>query len=326
MENVTYGISPEEEMSNIMKDIEKNIKEQEQEENNQQQNIENEELASIARDEDNELASMDSEANTGDTKEDTNEADLFREKYYLEKKRRKTALADRQKLEQENQELKQHLNGTIANNTELYGQNLYNDLERIRNIKRQALLGEDPDLFLEADELHKKTMMKINEFENLAQNRVSKDVDGNTAKDTNNYIEKEEQIQLAKAQEWLNEHPELIEETSEYNPKIQKELSEFIKEYDRKLRQKGRQDEILGDNYFDVLDEFLDSIKVKRPKEGYSTSKVGGVRNNFSASPGGTLKVTLTDFDKNYARNLGISEKEYLKWKIQDIKETRKMG
>jgi len=324
MENAIYGISPEEEISSIMKDIEKNIKEQEEEQKSQQENVIVDEELQLTSDD--EIVDVDSEITADDTKEAVNEADLFKDKYYIEKKKRKTALADRQRLEQENQELKQYLNGTIANNTELYGQSLYNDLERIRNIKKQALLGEDPDLFLEADELHKKTMMKINEFENLAQNRVSKDVDSNTAKDTNNYIEKEERIQLAKAQEWLNEHPELIEETSEYNPKIQKELSEFIKEYDRKLRQKGRQDEILGDNYFDVLDEFLDSIKVKRPKEGYTTSKVGGVRNNFSASPGGTLKVTLTEFDKNYARNLGISEKEYLKWKIEDIKETRKMG
>ena len=102
-----------------------------------------------------------------------NEADLFKEKYYLEKKKRKTALADRQKLEQENQELKQFLNGTIVNNTKLYGQNLHSDLEKIRNIKKQALLGNDPDLFLEADELHKKTMIKINEFENLARNNIT---------------------------------------------------------------------------------------------------------------------------------------------------------
>ena len=324
MENAIYGISPEEEISSIMKDIEKNIKEQEEEQKSQQENVIVDEELQLTSDD--EIVDVDSEITADDTKEAVNEADLFKDKYYIEKKKRKTALADRQRLEQENQELKQYLNGTIANNTELYGQSLYNDLERIRNIKKQALLGEDPDLFLEADELHKKTMMKINEFENLAQNRASKDVDSNTAKDTNNYIEKEEQIQLAKAQEWLNEHPELIEETSEYNPKIQKELSEFIKGYDRSLKQKGREDEILSDNYFDVLDEFLDSIKVKRPKEGYTTSKVGGVRNNFSASPGGTLKVTLTEFDKNYARNLGISEKEYLKWKIEDIKETRKMG
>ena len=324
MENVVHGISPEEEISSIMKDIEKNIKEQEEEQKSQQENLKLDEELKLTSDD--EVADVDSEAAADDTKEAVNEADLFKDKYYIEKKKRKTALADRQRLEQENQELKQYLNGTIANNTELYGQSLYNDLERIRNIKKQALLGEDPDLFLEADELHKKTMMKINEFENLAQNRASKDVDSNTAKDTNNHIEKEERIQLAKAQEWLNEHPELIEETSEYNPKIQKELSEFIKGYDRSLKQKGKEDEILSDNYFDVLDEFLDSIKVKRSKEGYTTSKVGGVRNNFSASPGGTLKVTLTEFDKNYARNLGISEKEYLKWKIEDIKETRKMG
>lgn len=248
-----------------------------------------------------------------------NEADLFKEKYYLEKKKRKTALADRQKLEQENQELKQFLNGTIENNTKLYGQNLYSDLEKIRNIKKQALLGNDPDLFLEADELHKKTMIKINEFENLSSNNIA-----DKTKQEERFTPTETEIdnriteqQLSKAQDWLDDHPELIEGSSDYNPKIQKEVASFIQKLDRDLKKKGRSNEILSDQYLDEIDEFIDSIKIKKPKEGYTTSNVGGVRNNFSNNGSNKVRITLSDFDKQMAKELKMSEEQYLKYQYK---------
>ncbi|NBU53497.1 MAG: hypothetical protein EBS33_03885, partial [Alphaproteobacteria bacterium] len=247
-------------------------------------------------------------------------ADLFKDKYYQEKKKRKTILADRQKLEQENQELRQFLNGTIENNTKLYGQNLYNDLERIRNIKKQALLGEDPDLFLEADELHKKTMMKINEFENLASNSATdntKQEEPPISTEANIDNRMAEQ-QLSKAQEWLDDHPELIEGSSNYNPKIQKEVAAFIQELDKDLRKQGRSNEILSDQYLEEIDEFIDSIKIKKPKDGYTTSNVGGVRNNFSNQGSNKIRITLSDFDKQMARELKMSEEQYLKYQYKN--------
>ena len=252
--------------------------------------------------------------------EPINAADLFKDKYYQEKKKRKTILADRQKLEQENQELRQFLNGTIENNTKLYGQNLYNDLERIRNIKKQALLGDDPDLFLEADELHKKTMMKINEFENLASNTVTDKTkqEEPPISTEGNIDNRMAEQQLSKAQEWLDDHPELIEGSSNYNPKIQKEVAAFIQELDKDLRKQGRGNEILSDQYLEVIDEFIDSVKIKKPKDGYTTSNVGGVRNNFSNQGSNKIRITLSDFDKQMARELKMSEEQYLKYQYKN--------
>jgi len=317
MENINYGISPEEEMSTIMKDIEKNIQNQKLDvESSNQEETDN---ASIIETSDTEEDTKDlrDEAGSAEEEEHINEADLFKEKYHLEKKKRKSALADRQKLEQENYQLKNALDGTINNNAELYKRDLYNDLEKIRNIKKQALLGDDPDLLIEADEIYQKTLLKINEFENIVSDRAAPAVNN---QGTENY---NEQVKLTKAQEWVGEHPELVEGSHKYNPKIQKELGNFIEQFDRELQRNGREDEILSDAYLDVLEEFIDSVKVNRPQDGYTTSKVGGVRNNFSNGTSNTIKVTLTEFDKNYAKNLGISEKEYLKYKIEDIKESR---
>ena len=128
------------------------------------------------------------------------------------------------------------------------------------------------------------------------------------------------------AKEWLNNRPELIEGSKEYNPRIQKALATFIEEFDGELRRQGRAQDILSEDYLDVLDEFVDSIRVEKPKSGYKTSSVGAVRNNFSSNSGGgnTIQVKLESWEKDYAKNLGISERDYLKAKIEDIKETRR--
>lgn len=327
MENTNYGISPDEEMSSIMKDIEKNIQEQQGEESLEQDNSEVE----LATNEEDDGIIQDDEAKVSEEEEPIIEDDTFREKYYIEKKKRKSALADRQRLEQENYQLKNALGGTIDSNAELYGRDLYNDLEKIKNIRKQALLGafgdpNDPeyasknaDILNEADDLFQKASYKINEYEKFVANRNSATEDNDTEPEQNY----EEQIKLSKAQEWLDEHPELEEGSHNYNPKLRSEFDSFVKQVDRELRKEGREDEILSDRYLELLDEFTESVKINRSRDGYTTSKVGGVRNNFSNGNSNTIKVTLTEFDKNYAKNLGISEKEYLKYKIEDIKETR---
>ena len=351
MENINYGVNPNDgndEMPDIMKEIEKNIREQE---GNTDIDTDIDTDTNSDTDTDtNADTDANADANTdvntdvnSNTDIDTNnaadsdgglkeplpeevieESELFREKYKTEKKKRKSALADRQRLEQENHYLKTHLNGAVENSAKLYGRDLYNDLEKIKNIKKQALLGDDPDLLIEADELYQTALYKVNEYEGYLNDKDSSNVNGND--DQSNNTNYEEQVKLSAGQEWINEHPELIEDSYKYNPKIQKELGSFIEQFDRELILKGREDEILTEPYLNVLEEFIDNVKVNKSENGYTTSKVGGVRNNFSNGDSGRMKVTLTAFDKNYARNLGITEKEYLKYKIEDIKESKKKG
>jgi hypothetical protein len=172
--------------------------------------------------------------------------------------------------------------------------------------------------------------MKLNEFEanySRSSDNDKKEVEepeetGKVQYDTSKIDEE----RLNNVKEWLNNRPELIEGSRTYNPRVQKALSTFIEEFDNELKRQGRVDDILTDDYLDVLDEFVDTIKIEKPKSGYKTSNVGSVRNNFSSSGGNnsTIQVKLDSWEKDYAKNLGLSEKEYLKWKIEDIKETRR--
>lgn len=342
-DNTSIGIDPNDDTAAIMAEIDKNIQEEQEAGTfgkdvdkkdyidpriDGLENLEDLEQANIADDEAvEEKKDSKKDFKEEEKEEELSEADLFREKYYLEKKKRKGVYADRQKLEQENEELKKYLQNTISSNAELYKNNLMSDLEKIKGLRKQALLGEDPDLLIEADDLYYKALMKLNEFEanrgKFVQAEPEEEVENKEIPE--NAKELDDEV-LDNAKEWLNNRPELIEGSKEYNPRIQKALATFIEEFDSELRRQGRAQDILSEDYLDVLDEFVDSIRVEKPKSGYKTSSVGAVRNNFSSNSGGgnTIQVKLESWEKDYAKNLGISERDYLKAKIEDIKETRR--
>ena len=342
-DNTSIGIDPNDDTAAIMAEIDKNIQEEQEAGTfgkdvdkkdyvdpriDGLENLEDLQHANIADEEvEPEKKEAKKETKEEEKEEELSDADLFREKYYQEKKKRKGVYADRQKLEQENEELKKYLQNTISSNAELYKNNLMSDLEKIKGLRKQALLGEDPDLLIEADDLYYKALMKLNEFEvskgKFIQSEPEEDVEAKEIPDNAKQLDDEV---LDNAKEWLNNRPELIEGSKEYNPRIQKALATFIEEFDSELRKQGRANDILSEDYLDVLDEFVDSIKVEKPKSGYKTSSVGAVRNNFSSNSGGgnTIQVKLEPWEKDYAKNLGISERDYLKAKIEDIKETRR--
>ena len=342
-DNTSFGIDPNDDTAAIMAEIDKNLQEEQEAGTfgkdiekkdyvdprvDGLENLEDLEQANIADDEAvEEKKEAKKEVKEEEKEEEPSDADLFREKYYLEKKKRKGVYADRQKLEQENEELKKYLQNTISSNAELYKNNLMSDLEKIKGLRKQALLGEDPDLLIEADDLYYKALMKLNEFEankgKFVQAEPEEEVEAKEIPDSAKQLDDEV---LDNAKEWLNNRPELVEGSKEYNPRIQKALATFIEEFDGELRRQGRAQDILSEDYLDVLDEFVDSIRVEKPKSGYKTSSVGAVRNNFSSNNGAsnTIQVKLESWEKDYAKNLGISERDYLKAKIEDIKESRR--
>jgi hypothetical protein len=346
-DNTSFGIDPNDDTAAIMAEIDKNLQEEQEagtfgKETTEKkdyidprvdglENLEDLEQANIADEEEVEVKKeVKKEAKEEEPEEEVNEAELFRDKYYKEKQKRKGVYADRQKLEQENEELRKYLQNTISSNAELYKSNLVSDLEKIKGLRKQALLGEDPDLLIEADDLYYKALMKLNEFEaNYSKNpdKDAKEVNEpeNESKVTYDTSKIDDEV-LDNAKEWLNNRPELIEGSKQYNPRIQKAVATFIEEFDGELRRQGRAEDILSEDYLDVLDEFIDTIKVEKPKSGYKTSSVGSVRNNFSSSGGNTstIQVKLDSWEKDYAKNLGISERDYLKAKIEDIKESRR--
>ena len=265
------------------------------------------------------------------------ETEMFKDKYYLEKKKRKSALADRQRLEYENQQLKAQLGGTVESNIKLYGEQLYKDFEAAKAMKRQAMFygdSNDPesvvkaaDFLLEADEIYNKVSHKVYEYEKAMERRAKEEAYSEIEYEEADDVDPDTgytREQLYNTEQWLKESPEVDQNSRYYNPRIAKEVARFIKEdLDPILIKDGYEDALLSETYFEIIDEYIDKIKVKQPTEGYKTANVGSVKNNYSgADSSNKIKITLTQFDKDMAKSLKISNEEYLKYKIQDMKET----
>jgi antirestriction protein len=137
MENINHGVSPDDDINTIMSDIEKYTQEEKDNANLEEpegkdyidpreQNIEEHDEQEATEEEPAEKAEL------AEEQEAINEADIFKDKYYAEKKKRKSLYADRQNLEDENKELKKILGGTMNTNAELYGRDLYKETSIIR--------------------------------------------------------------------------------------------------------------------------------------------------------------------------------------------------
>jgi hypothetical protein len=236
-DNTTYGIDPNDDTAAVLAEIDKNLQEEQEAGTfgkdiekkdyvdprvDGLENLEDLEQANIADDEVvEEKKEAKKELKEEEKEEEPSELDLFREKYYKEKQKRKGVYADRQKLEQENEELRKYLQNTISSNAELYKNNLVSDLEKIKGLRKQALLGEDPDLLIEADDLYYKALMKLNEFE-ARNGKIDKteEIEKEETRDIPERAEKIDDEVLDNAKEWLNNRPELIEGSNKYNPRI----------------------------------------------------------------------------------------------------------
>ena len=124
-DNTSIGIDPNDDTAAIMAEIDKNIQEEQEAGTfgkdvdkkdyvdpriDGLENLEDLQHANIADEEvEADKKEAKKEVNEEEKEEELSDADLFREKYYQEKKKRKGVYADRQKLEQENEELKKYL-------------------------------------------------------------------------------------------------------------------------------------------------------------------------------------------------------------------------
>ena len=83
-----------------------------------------------------------------------------------------------------------------------------------------------------------------------------------------------------------------------------------------------------SDEYFEHIDNYISKIKKESPKNSKSMNSmapVGAVRNSYTSSVNGkassSTQMILTADEKRMCANSGISEKEWLKYKLEDLKK-----
>lgn len=280
-----------------------------------------EENAEIEQDQDEDVQQV--------TSKEQEQIEKVQKKLWKEQKRKYQAIAEKEAFREENEKLKQMLNESLNSGTYHYGKSAYADLERAKENKKKAIESGDVDGLVEADIALNKAIFTVNDLEKWAYN--SSDSNKTQGMAPSNSLPEQSQsyyneIQHEIASDWLDSHPDLQPNTKNYNPQLANKVSEFINHLDANLAKNNQMDAYFSDQYFQTIDKFIEEAKSKvqkNVKNIEASNHIGGVRNSYGSSPNNNVpkQMILTADEKKMAANAGISEKDWLRYKLEDLKK-----
>lgn len=244
-------------------------------------------------------------------------------KLWKEIKRKYQVMAEKEALLKENAQLKQMLEESLSSGTYHYGKSAYGELERAKENKKRAIEEGNIDGLIEADLALTKAMNAISDLEKWAYNGNTKKPETQAPTNNNSYGETESEI----ISDWLDDHPYLQPTNSKYNSTLASQVANFVNRLDSTIEKNGQQDAYFSEDYFNAIDNYIESLKkgqTKAAKTAEAAAHVGGVRNSYSSSPtqtGSSKQIILTADEKRMCANAGIKEEEWLKYKLEDLKK-----
>ncbi len=258
------------------------------------------------------------------------------EKAWKEKKRRfkaqaetRAVLEEKRQILAENAQLKEMLRQAEAAGTYQYGKNAQSELEKAKILHKQAVANGDDDALADANVAIASALYNIKELEKWSS---YENAQPQKQQATPPPIQEEDEVNWQIAQQWIGTHKELQPNSRSYDKEVAEVTAGFIHELDSNMKKSGNMDAMYSDDYFEVIDDFIDDFKSKRRSETTqknrgSVGNVGSVRNSYSDSlhsgPAKTQKISLTSYEKELARIGGISEEEWAKRKSNISKIAR---
>lgn len=257
----------------------------------------------------------------------TKDAPKKLDKIWKIKRSRYKALAEKKAVEEENVRLKEMLAESLNSGTYHYGKNVYSEFERAKQSKRQAIEDGDIDAVIEADISLNRAINNINDLEKWGA--ASEDRQPAKQQEYRKPPEAYDEIEHEIAADWLDNHPELQPTSRQYNQPKANEVTEFINHLDKNIDANGRRDLYFSEEYFDTIDRYIKDIDnrdrtEKKRKSLESVSHVGSVRNSYGNANGKSSKsvqMLLTADEKKICAAGGISEKEWLKYKLEELEK-----
>ncbi len=246
-------------------------------------------------------------------------------KIWKEKKRKYQAIAEKEALRVENEQLKQMLSESLNSGTYHYSKSAYADLEKAKDNQKKAIEDGDLESLVEAQVSLTKAVNAINDLEkwsyNEEQRRPQEPVNNNQT-----YYVSEQEQEIVK--DWLEDHQYLEPSSRNYDAKIATKVADFVNALDTNLTNNRNREALFSEEYFDTIDNYISKIKRdsgKNTKSLDAIAPVGAVRNSYTSSPSTSgsrpTQMILTADEKKMCVNAGITEKEWLKYKIEDLKK-----
>lgn len=241
------------------------------------------------------------------------------------------ALAEKEEALQELARMKDMLEQSLSSGTYHYGKNVYSDLDKAKADFQRTFNEGDEKGLLDAQLALIKAQYSVSELEKWAN-----ESDNKKQYQVNNYVASNNQPQNDPYQEtlykeiandWLESHPYLKPHSRSYDPKLAGDVNNFITKLDNNLYRNNNEDAIFSEEYFYTIDNYISSLtapKRDNSREIESLSNAGGVRSSSSAGAvtrgQPKIQIKLTKEEKIMADNAGVSHNDWLKYKIDDLK------
>jgi len=242
-------------------------------------------------------------------------------KLWKEKKLKFMAIAEKNAALEDNKKLRDLLENSLDSSTYHYGKNVSSDLEHAKLAKRRAIEEGDIDALMEADVALVKAANASAELEKWSTN--NKQPVNNPYYANNSDTENVSEVNNAIANDWLEGHPELQPTSQYYNRQLAEQVNSFVHNLDSNLLNNGRQSEFFSQEYFNAINGFINKVNTPPIKTQEIPQHVGAVKKSYSSSPAAkaqnSTKIILTADEKRMCANAGLSEKEWLKCKLEEL-------
>lgn len=228
------------------------------------------------------------------------------------------------RLEQENEHLRSFSEKANEAASFHYDDSIKSRMRMAQNIKRQARENGDYDTEMSADvEITKlvSEQQEVNRYK--AQQRMAED-NRNYQHSRQQSYEPVPELNLD-TQDWLDRNSWANPQEEEYDEELFNAASAYAKSLEIKYRNNGQENKIMGKHYFDEIDRymkdnFLNDTPSQSRRNYHRTSPISAV-NRTKSNTG--QKIRLTDMEKEFARNCGMTDAEYIEEKEKIMKKKR---
>jgi len=199
-------------------------------------------------------------------------------------------------------------------------------LEKARAAKKHAIEQGDTEAMMQADEEMARSVSQIEQLKllpparPLPQERMSSPSPYEAAPPPS-YYEIPPQVDS-----WLEQNSWCDERSADYDPDKAAEVLAYAAALDTSLARQGRTHEYYTRDYFARINEYARSYdQNQRPKSlNMKTPAASVAPVRHTSAP--RNHIDLTPEDREMARMLKVAEKDYLKYKKQDMAEQRQKG
>lgn len=240
------------------------------------------------------------------------------------------ALAEKEEALQKLARMEAMFEESLSSGTYHYGRNVYSELDKAKADFQRSFNEGDEKGLLDAQLALIKAQYSVSELEKWANESDNKKYYQNNATPVNPIVQNDhyqESLYQEIANDWLDSHPYLKPHSRNYDSKLAGDVNDFITRLDNNLHRNNNDDAIFSEEYFDTIDNYINSLttpKRDNSKNIESLSNAGGVRNSSSAGMVSKsqpkIQVKLTREEKIMADNAGVSHNDWLKYKIDDLK------